>query len=144
MIDDFMTRRDSGWYDKQGNQVSMLEWAELTKDQDYRIVEQTSCGFWWVSTVLLGLDHGHRNFIEQDPAYHPVIFETMVFTRWKTYRRGYTFGGLTRPGYWSSDSVDENRYCTLAQAKGGHLDMVHKWRGWNGFKRFIAYWLGVL
>ncbi len=139
-IDDFMSRRDIGWYDKQGRPVNMMEWTELTrKDPEYRIVQQTQCTFFWISTVLLGLDHGHGRFLlPPDENYKPVIFETMVFTRWKTTRRSF-FGSFK-----SANCVDENRYCTLAQAKGGHLDAVQKWSGWSGLKNVVAYFLGVL
>ena len=137
MTDDFITRRDTGWYDMQGNPISIREWADKYADSDKRVVQQTMGGFFWISTVHVGLDHG------LGVGQKPVIFETMVFTRWKTYVRGYTFMGIKRPGYWSARSVDQWRYSTLAQAKGGHLDVVQQWSGWSGFKRFVCYWLGI-
>lgn len=122
------------WYDIQGRPVSTEEWLLLMQDTNYRIVGKTHGLFFSISTVLLGLDHSFWGG-------KPVIFETMVFTRWKKKSPSARYFGFKQQ--WFSDSVDEQRYSTLAQAKGGHIDMVLKWTGWPGFARCVAYWLGV-
>jgi hypothetical protein len=127
------------YYDMQGRKIDMMEFVRLYDRKgngpDPRRVGLSENCFWRISTVLLGLDHAYGG----GP---PVIFETMVFTRWMTWRPGVKSGPFKLPAYRSHDSVDEQRYSTLAQAKGGHIDMVHKWSGWNGFKRFVAYLMG--
>lgn len=137
------------WYSMQGEPLSMDEFArEYYKDPKARIVQQTSCGpfgFFWVSTVLLGLDHQYGD----GP---PLIFETMVFPefelRWPIrreplmsvpFRLSWTVGLPWRHG----SGFDEDRYATLAQAKGGHLDFVEKYSGWRGIKAFFrVLWSG--
>jgi hypothetical protein len=58
-----------------------------------------------VSTVFLGLDHGHGY-----PGHEqtPVVFETMVFT--------------------GTRSLAQERYCTWAEAEAGHAKWAHKAR----------------
>jgi len=91
------------YYLKDGTPIhDTLEWAKLMEDIKYRRVAKTTLpNKLWVSTVWLGLDH---SFLRTGP---PLIFETMVFR--------------------NSESIDETRYSTWAQAKAGHIDMVHKW-----------------
>lgn len=83
-------------YDKQGILLkSDEEKIRLFNDIDYKIIEQTPIGIYFVSTVWLGLDH---NWGEGPP----LIFETMVFWR----------------GQHSDLYMD--RYSTEEQAKNGH------------------------
>ena len=96
------------WYDRQGNPVSLIEWANLFHDPDYKIVKQDQVGDYWISTVWLGLDHGLRL-----PGRRKEIFETLVFHR--------------PPGKDLGDDVDCERYSTEDEALEGHEDMVERW-----------------
>lgn len=100
------------YYDMQGRPISLEELVTSFSSKD-RIICQTEGRLFFISTVWLGLDH---NFAVHGP---PLIFETMVFGQrdWK--------------------DLDMRRYSTLAEAKGGHLDMVYKWTGWRGLLRWI-------
>ena len=79
-----------------------MTWAELFKNPEDKIVEQTYVGVYWISTVHLGLDHG-MGFSNK-----PLIFETMVF-------RG------------PESDLDCERYATEAEAIFGHRRMEKKW-----------------
>lgn len=107
-------KRLGKYYDKQGNSLSLAEFATMF-EQD-RIVKQEQVGVYWISTVLLGIDH---SFSGGGP---PLIFETMVF-------RG------------SASDLDMDRYSTEEQALQGHDAMVRKWRKRqpNIFERFWLY-----
>lgn len=127
------------WYGMQGEPLTTMQWIARYGERsghDPRRVARTTGVFFEVSTVLLGIDHrfGIR------PAIKPIIFETMVFTSWLMYRPGYTFGGKSRPGYWSRGSVDERRYCTVEEARAGHDEIVRQYTGLNGHKQFIKWW----
>jgi len=64
------------FFDKEGNQLKMIEWANLFESWDYRNLHQTV--HTWdnkimsVSTVWLGLSHG------EDERGRPLIFESAV------------------------------------------------------------------
>ena len=62
-------------YNREGEPITLDEWASLLADRDYKIVEQTQIPETeiLVSTVWLGIDH---SFGYSDK---PVLFETMVF-----------------------------------------------------------------
>lgn len=85
------------YYDRQGNPLSLLEWAKIVEAQDmaYKIVKRSGTDDVWVSTVWLGIDHSFGEEV-------PLIFETMIF-------------GLP-------PEVDEycERYPTEAAALAGH------------------------
>ena len=85
------------YYDRQGNPLTMEEWAESFRPENQRVAA-TEIGDATVSTVWLGLDH---SFSDQGP---PVIFETMIF------------GGEWDNWGW--------RYATEAGAKAGHERIV--------------------
>lgn len=89
-------------YDRKGRPISVEEYGELTRQQDYKILKQThlDSGI-WISTVWLGLDH---NYGDQGP---PLIFETMVFESLHN---------------WGSD-VDVQRYSTEDEALKGHDEL---------------------
>ena len=93
----------SQYYNRQGESMTMFEWAVAFEDKDYKRVALTEFAHLGVevrvSTVWLGLDH---NFGD-DP---PLIFETMIF------------GG--------SLDEDQKRYSTEAEALAGHEAMVQK------------------
>ncbi len=96
------------WYDKQGKPINLETAMKLSGDEEYRRVAETSLpnGF-WVSTVWLGLNHGH--FGEG----RPLIFETMVFKN-----------GPPELG----ESLDCNRYSTLEEAEAGHKVACLSWK----------------
>jgi hypothetical protein len=94
-------------YDREGNPISMAQWAGLLENLDYKVVEQTQIGPYWVSTVWLGLDH---NYMKRAA---PLIFETMVF-------------GITRddPMFDTlGPDIDCRRYSTEEQAMEGHEEI---------------------
>lgn len=85
-----------GFFNAEGEPISVQEWGALMESRDYRIVKVTEINGIVVSTVWLGLDH---NFIGDGP---PLIFETMVF----------------RPGERGGELI--YRYTTHEQAERGH------------------------
>ena len=92
----------SDYYDRSGQPLDMMEWAQRVNDYAYKVIEKTLVrGRWEVSTVWLGLDHsfGHGP---------PLIFETMVFDQ--------NAGDATEH--------DVRRYSTEQQARDGHADVV--------------------
>lgn len=82
------------YYDRQGNPLTMWEWAEKFEDLDYKIVQQDKFNGVLVSTVWLGLNHNWGQG-------KPLIFETMVFTE-----------GMAEEY--------QERYCTEEEARKGH------------------------
>ena len=89
----------SRYYDRQGQPLTLMEWAHRFEDWDYKRIAQTVVGKYNVSTVWLGADH-------QFGEGPPLIFETMVF-----------------PG-----EADCERYTTEQEALAGHAAMVAKWK----------------
>ena len=95
----------SNFYDKDGTQLELMEWAKKFEDFDYKRVARTTLDDnTWVSTVWLGNDHRYG----EGP---PLIFETMVF-----------HDEDDRP-----DELDMERYTTLEEAQVGHEEMVERW-----------------
>jgi hypothetical protein len=94
------------YYNKEGKEIALLEWAKLFEDKSYQIIKQDKLvNGLHVSTVWLGLDHsfdiiGHGK---------PLIFETMVFPK-----RSY-------------GELDCERCSTLKQAIAIHNLMCWKW-----------------
>lgn len=104
------------YYDKYGKIINgTLEWAKLFEDNNYRFVGNTLLknGI-RVSTVWLGLDHSFK------PG-KPLIFETMVFSK-ETHE-----SDIDGHKFTFHDSLDEERYSTLTEAKKGHKEMVKKY-----------------
>jgi hypothetical protein len=101
------------YYDRQGRPMSIADWVKSSEEKpDDRVVvsdtlfirngafsTKKTCVV--VSTVWLGLDHGH-NFGTKE--YRPLIFETMVL------------GGL--------NSDYQERYSTEQEAIEGHKRIV--------------------
>lgn len=105
-----MARSGIGYYDMDGNPMSMEEWAEYYGHDRHigsTYIRRRHKTF-YVSTVWLGLDHGFG--WEGGP---PIIFETMVFER-----------GLF-------NDLDMARYATKEQARVGHRRMVAAVRTWR-------------
>jgi hypothetical protein len=65
----------TGNYDRQGNPITMRQWAVLHSQESYKRVasDYLDDGSLWVSTVWLGMDHGFGRGL--------LIFETMVFVQ---------------------------------------------------------------
>jgi hypothetical protein len=94
----------SNYYDRQGNRMTLRQWARsFEKRPDRRVAETTLPDGTWISTVWLGLDHSFGS----GP---PLIFETMVF-----------------PSQDDMRDQDCDRYSTEAEALDGHARMVEKW-----------------
>ena len=65
-----------GYFDRQGNRITMDGYAELIRDPEYKRVAQTYIGRFRVSTVWLGFNHRIAIYDDSGP---PLIFESMVF-----------------------------------------------------------------
>jgi hypothetical protein len=88
------------YYDREGNEIKLMRWAELLEDNSYRVVMNDVINGIAVSTVWLGLDH---SFNQSDA---PIIFETMIF------------GGPRDEQQW--------RFSTEEQAIAKHQSIVTK------------------
>ncbi len=93
-----------GHYDRAGKPISALKWARCMKSQEYRVVNHTFVGDFYISTVWLGLSHNFSG------TALPVIFETAVFGD----------DGLVEPGV--------ERYTDIREALHGHDAKVAKVR----------------
>ena len=104
----------SRFYNHDGEQIPMMEWARLLEMVEYRVVAYDEVGVSVkVSTIWLGLDHGMGEIFGGPP----LIFETMVFT----FRdEPYTFGDHE---YWW-EGVEQYRYSTYEQAIDGHAKIL--------------------
>jgi hypothetical protein len=100
------------YYDKDGNPISLMEWARLFEDWEYKSVGNDTVtndrGEHHVSTVWLGADH---NFF-RGPR---IIFETMVFCE-----------HMPPDCDWDQEQF---RYSTLEQAQEGHAMAVSGVKG---------------
>jgi hypothetical protein len=99
------------YYNMDGEPITYREWIELFRmgrdgEDDARRVAKTQVGHYFVSTVLLGTDHGF-GFSE-----YPIIFETMIFDDRKE----------------SGSSVYEERYTNKVAALAGHDQAVQRAR----------------
>ncbi len=95
----------SKFYDKEGNEISLLEWGNLFENKEYKRVSSTHLknGI-WVSTIWLGMDHNY--FGEGENGIK--IFESMAFS----------------PG--KLGELDCVRYSNLKEAINGHVKMCQK------------------
>ena len=64
----------SNYYDREGNPISLHEFAALFETGNYKIVKQTTVDKQIVSTVWLGIDHSFGD------TEAPLIFETMLMS----------------------------------------------------------------
>lgn len=93
----------SKFFDREGNSLTMKEWAEKFDDLEYRRVALTVLpNGYRISTVWLGRNHA----VEEGP---PLIFETMVF----------------EGDSWQDEECE--RYVTLEEAQAGHEAVVKRW-----------------
>lgn len=95
-------------FDRHGRPISLAECARLLADEAYRRVASTTVGPYLVSTVWLGVDHGHG------APGGPVAFETMVFAA------DTTIGTVGE----AVVDLDCRRYRTEAEARAGHDETV--------------------
>lgn len=84
-------------FDRDGEPITLRQWAMLREAHDYAIIAQEYVGEAWVSTVWIGLDMGFFGGA-------PVIFETMIF------------GG--------EHDQSQYRYMTEESAERGHRRVV--------------------
>lgn len=97
----------SEYYDRQGQPLTMDQWAKLHSDRSYTVLQQNELPPGWrtppiyISTIWLGLDH---SFGFGGP---PLIFETGVFV---------SEGGGTGIG----EELEMYRYSTEEEALAGH------------------------
>lgn len=109
-------------FDRDGEPITLRQWALLHGQPDYAIVKQEEVGPYWVSTVWLGIDHGFSM------RGVPIIFETMVFSADEHYVRPQETPWGEMGGYWVRDDFDQRRYSTEAQAIAGHEETVQTFR----------------
>jgi hypothetical protein len=95
------------YYDREGNELSLEQWAVYHEVQNKRVAE-TDVEDFWVSTVWLGLDHSYGD----GP---PLIFETMVFPKdgpmLERYCERYPSEDAARAGHdravaWTRDHLE--------------------------------------
>jgi hypothetical protein len=98
------------YYDRNGEQMTVEQWATAFEDTKYRILGSYFVGNLWVSTIWLGIDHDYLNMF-RDPPMPPLIFESMIFT----VPEG--------DDHWSY--LEMRRYRTEREAMVGHTDLVH-------------------
>ncbi len=63
------------YYDRQGKEIPVMEWSEKFEDEKYKILIQEDIGFYFISTVWIGMN---MNAFRQGPI---AIFETMIFLK---------------------------------------------------------------
>ena len=103
------------YFDREGNPISLMEYARLSNDIDYKRIDFTTVGPFVVSTVWLGIDH---QFGLDGP---PLLFESMVFSAdaWEiNTKRGPDAERVPLTDF------DCQRYSTEAEARAGHNALV--------------------
>jgi len=94
------------YYDKQGNEISTMEFCKLFENAEYKILKKDKLSNGdVVSTVWLGIDH---SFVMNEP-HTPLIFETMIFSDNEEYDNDY------------------EKYSTEEEAIKGHKRFVEKY-----------------
>ena len=88
-------------YDRDGNPISLDRWIELFHDKSYQQIAASTIGDVFVSTVWMGIDHGHGY------SDWPIIFETMLFGP-------------------DGEGGECYRYCTKEDARAGHEEIVEQ------------------
>lgn len=93
------------YFDKNGVEISMQEYANLSALEGYRVVKKThfSDGS-FVSTVWLGINHAHFSAL-------PIVFETMAFD-------------VDDSGKVDWGGEEMRRYGTEQEALAGHDEVV--------------------
>ena len=93
------------YYDKEGNPIDLMKWADLMQNEDYKIIKQEQVGKYFVSTIWLGLDHNLWS------SGAPIIFETMIFNK-------------SNKEVQDPLHLNLARYSTIQEALEGHKEMV--------------------
>lgn len=116
--------------DKFGLPLTLMEWAKLMEDLEYRKVGHTEIGETIahppsrLSTVWLGLNHA---FWPKSP---PLTFETMRFSLIGEIKTSDILGTYTHypilefPDPEDAEYTDQIRYSTEEQARLGHARIV--------------------
>ena len=90
------------FYDRQGRPIENThEWALLFEDLDYRVLQQTTIGEYWISTVWVGID---MSLSYDEP--RPAIFETLILK--------------------DGDEVEMRRYRSEEEAVSDHQTLVEQ------------------
>lgn len=101
------------YYDRQGKELGLFEWAALMGDLAYRIVaENYDLGGWCVRTLWQGLDHNIMAAFAAPSV--PITFESVVWAP-KDAR--------AEDREWASE-MPMWRYPTEAAALAGHEQLV--------------------
>lgn len=112
------------YYDRDGKGIkNTLVWARKFEMPGRKIVKQNYLfkGHVLVSTIWMGLDHSFTQ------VGAPLIFETMVFYKWKS-------GSL-------ANESDQLRWTTESQARLGHKEAVKEWsKPWRWVQFFAHQW----
>lgn len=111
------------YFDRDGERISMRQWAMLFGYKNYQIVKRTDVGPFFVSTVWLGLDHSF------DVEGLPLIFETMVFSQELDWKKEQTFTlpngeTITLPGGPMLHDYEQWRHSTEEEALDRHQQIV--------------------
>lgn len=110
------------YLDKMGKPLSLLEWAGLIENLEYKIVGSTEIAPTTInpasrlSTVWLGIDHSFT------PFGPPLLFETMRFSLQQKSRQflpGFYHPSLDFP-IDKNEVTDQMRWSTEEQARLGH------------------------
>ena len=109
-LDKFLKKKTKFILDENKNVIpaTLLEWGAWLEDKNnrkHKIVKQEEVNGLEVSTVFIGLDHGHPVFCTDIRNYKPLIFETMIFK------------DQDEVGYC-------DRYSTWQEAEEGHAKAV--------------------
>lgn len=102
------------YYDRQGQPLTVLEWARLFENRTYAVIQQNGFKNLFLSTVWLGINN---NFFGRGP---PVIFETMIF--------------------WGDEPGPMWRYCTEAAARRNHKKLLMIMQGTILRKQLSKKW----
>lgn len=97
------------YYDRNGEIIDYATYCVLAGNEDYKRVDQTTLGHYWISTVWLGIDHDFAAPYGT-PNRAPIIFETMVFADDDAPHKFY--------------DIDARRYSTEQEARDGHAEFV--------------------
>jgi hypothetical protein len=123
-VEGYLDRIDGQHFDRQGQPISLRQWAQLFEDESYKRVAEDHLddGRVWVSTVWLGFNHNWGS----GP---PLIFETMVFVRHSeeqmARRRQWWIENMERePHHFPWEDLECRRWSTEQQALIGHTETV--------------------
>jgi len=97
------------WYDMDAKEITVDEWEDLYSSNK-RTIASENIGDYWISTILLGLDHSFTPIMKPEIKSRPVIFETMVF--------GIVIEEEIKDIDYSG--IYQERFCTKEEALEGH------------------------